>query len=326
CGSVAAQQQGTVADKLAAALVHFNDLDYDEGLAVASGLMKRTDLSSQDSVAIYEVMSIITYGMGEKYRDDAIAYLNRISHIGPCVIHLPREMWPSGLRDKWYKISNAAGALTCSDESKPGVKTIAIMEFDNYSIGEYKEKLELIGKGLADWFESDFRKISSLRVVERDKIAFVLKEIELQKSGAVDKSTAVKVGKILGAQYMVFGSVTQLDSKNTRMVVRVVSVETSEIIASVDKEGKPEYPRLEKGLVEEMAGLLDIKLSDDTKSLIREGGTESFDAATFYAKGIDFMDRYEYKKAYEHFKKAYELDTDFVEAKRKMEIYRPYAI
>ena len=41
--------------------------------------------------------------------------------------------------------------------------------------------------------------------------------------------------------------------------------------------------------------------------------------------GLDYMDKYDYKKAYEHFKTAYELDNSFVEAKRKMEIYRPLA-
>jgi len=199
------------------------------------------------------------------------------------------------------------------------------MEFDNFSIGKYQKELGPIGKGLADGFEHDFRKISTIRVIERNKINFVLKELELQKSGAVDRSTAVRVGKILGAKYMVFGSITQLDDKHTRMVVRVVSVETSEIIASVDKEAKPEYFKMEKELVEELAKKLDITLSDDVKALIKEGGTESLDATTFYSKGLEYMDRYDYKKAYEFFKKAYDLDNSFVEAKRKMEIYQPLA-
>jgi len=35
------------------------------------------------------------------------------------------------------------------------------------------------------------------------------------------------------------------------------------------------------------------------------------------------MDQYDYVKAYEYFKMAYETDKSFTEAKRKMEIYRP---
>jgi TolB-like protein len=263
---------------------------------------------------------------GEDYKKQAYSYLNKIADVDPCLIHLPHEFWPTGLRDKWYQVLKTHESLSCPEESKSDIKTIAVMEFDNFSVGKYQEKLGPLGKGLADFFEHDFGKISSMKVVERDKINFVLKELELQKSGAVDRSTAVRVGKILGAKYMVFGSITQLDDRNTRMVVRVVSVETSEIIASVDKEGAPNYSKMEKELVEELAKKLDVKLNDEVKQLIQEGGTDSMDALALYNMGLEYMDKYDYKKAYEYFKKAYELDSSFVEAKRKMEIYQPLAV
>jgi len=312
-----------VADKLALALNYYSELDFDKGLETANSLLERSDLTAKDSVAIFETLSIITYAKGEKYLNQSIDYLQKISEIGPCVSRLPQEIWPRELRDKWYKILKVKNQLVCEEETSSGIKTIAIMEFDNHSIGKYQEELGFLSKGLADFFQHDFAKISTLRVVERDKIDFILKEIELQQAGAVDKATAVKVGKILGAQLMIFGSITQLDDKNTRMVIRVVKVETSEIIASVDKEGKPEYSRMEKELVKELAETLDIKLDNKIKDAINEGGTVSLDATTYYSMGLDYMDRYDYKNAYDHFKKAYELDNNFVEAKRKMEIYRP---
>jgi len=326
--SAVAQKEVTVASKLSEALSYYIDpsrIDFDQGIAVAQGLFERNDLTEQDSIAIYEILSILTYAKGKEYFKKSFGYLDKISRVGPCIIHLPHDIWPTELRDKWYEVLKAKGSLACPEESHSNIKSVAIMEFDNFSIGKYQEQLGALGKGLADWFENDFAKISEMKVVERDKINFVLKEIELQKSGAVDRSTAVRVGKILGAKYMVFGSITQLDDKHTRMVVRVVSVETSEIIASVDREAKPEYSKLEKELVEELAKKLDIKLSDEVKALIMEGGTESLDATTFYSKGLEYMDRYDYKNAYEYFKKAYELDNSFVEAKRKMEIYQPLA-
>jgi tetratricopeptide (TPR) repeat protein len=322
-GAVVGQQEVPVTDKLAEALNYYAELDFDKGLEVARQLLTRDNLTKKDSVAIFETMSIITYAKGEEYLRQALEYLDKISKIGPCVTHLPQEIWPRELRDSWYKLLKEMNKLSCDQGGPTEITTIAIMEFDNHSIGEYQEKLGHLAKGLADFFEHDFAKISTLRVVERDKIDFILKEIELQQSGSVDVATAVKVGKILGAQLMVFGSITQLDDDNTRMVVRAVKVETSEIIASVDKEGKPEYSRIEKELVKELAGILDIQLSDEISALIEQGGTGSLDATTHYSMGLEYMDRYDYKNAYEHFKKAYELDNEFVEAKRKMEIYRP---
>ncbi len=47
------------------------------------------------------------------------------------------------------------------------------------------------------------------------------------------------------------------------------------------------------------------------------------DAARLYSLGLKYMDEYQYEKAYDYFKKAYEKDNSFAEAKRKMEIYKP---
>jgi hypothetical protein len=128
---------------------------------------------------------------------------------------------------------------------------------------------------------------------------------------------------MLGAQLMVFGSITQLDKKNARMIARVVEVETSEIITSVSKEGTPDFVQMEKDLVRELAKNLDILLDDETNVKLEQSGPRDMDAARLYAVGLEYMDKYEYAKAYEYFKRAYEKDSGFIEAKRKMEIYKP---
>jgi len=324
-GNVSAQAEATVADKLAEAINSYSELEFDKGLDITSALLKRTDLTSKDSIAIYAVMSMINYGKGEEYIAKSYSYLEKMAAIGPCTIHLPQEFWPEQLRRQWYNVSNEKGALTCPDEKDSNIETIAIMEFDNYSVGKYQEELGYITKGLADFFEADFAKFSNLRVVERDKVDFILKEIELSESGKVSQSTAIKVGKLLGAQIMVFGNITQLDAKDCKMLVKAVKVETSEIIATVEKEGKPEYFKMEKELVKELASRLDMTISKENTALLDAGGTESYDAATLYSKGLYYMDQYDYKKAYEYFKMAYDKDNSFEEAKRKMDIYRPLA-
>lgn len=320
---VSAQESGDVATRLAEAIDLYSNLEFEKGLAITNELIKQDNLTGKDSIAIYEVMSIITYAKGLEYQRKAYDFLSKIVTIDPCLIVFPREIWPSELRDEWYKLTQAKGRLVCEEASDPAIKTIAIMEFDNYSVGKFQDELGFLAKGLADFFQHDFSQISSLKVVERDKIDYVLKELELSESGKIDKATAARVGKMLGAQLMVFGSITQLSAKSTRMIVRVVKTETSEIIASVDKEGKPDYVALEKELVNELAEKLNIMLTDETKLILKESNTESMDAAKLYAQGLEYMDQYDYKKAYEYFKLAYDADNTFTEAKRKMEIYRP---
>lgn len=321
--TAAGQAERPVTEILPEAIQLYLDAEFDKGLAVAQGLLGRKDLNAKDSVAIYAAMSILTFGKGELHFTDAFKLLDRIATVGPCTVQLPYDFWPPEIRDQWFRILKAKNALSCTSDAAPGIKTIAIMEFDNYSTGKYQEELGFVTKGLADFFESDFAKISTLRVVERDKIDFVLKEIQMAQSGAVSPSTAVQVGKLLGAQIMVFGTVVQLDDKQAKMLVKAVKVETSEIIASVEKEGKPDFFKMQKEMVPELAKKLDLKINPEAKVLIDESGSTAPDAAMLYSKGLYFMDKYDYKQAYQFFKDAFDKDNTFAEAKRKMEILWP---
>ena len=320
-----AQEESKVSEELTKAFGYYTELEFDKGIAVTQDLLASGTLESKDSIAVFAVLSLLTYGKGEAYSKKSYDYLDKMAEIGPCKLQLPYEFWPQQLRDHWYKIAKAKGALVCPQENDGTVQTIAIMAFDNYSVGKYQEELGFLTKGIADFFESDFSKISDLKVVERDKVDYILKELELTKSGMVEAATAARVGKMLGAQIMVFGSITQLDSKNCKMLVKAVKVETSEIIASVESEGKPDYFKMEKDLVKDLAEKLNITLNKETITLLDANGTESYDAATLYSRGLYYMDKYDYKQAYEYFKQAYEKDNTFVEAKRKMDIYRPLA-
>jgi TolB-like protein len=320
-----AQEKVEVADQLAEAFKFYTELEFDKGLAVADELLARNDLMAKDSIAIYAVMSMLTYSKGRAHIDQSFEYLEKMAAIGPCELHLPYEFWPQQLRDRWFSIAKDRNALVCPQDAGKEIKTIAIMEFDNYSVGKYQEELGYITKGLADFFETDFAAISDLKVVERDKIDFILKEIEMSQSGQVSTAAAVQAGKILGAQLMVFGNIMQTDSRKTHMLIKVVKVETSEIIATVTREGKPDYFKMEKELVKELADKLDLTINKEAAEYIDESGTASADAATLYSKGLYYMDQYDYKQAYEFFKMAYEKDNTFAEAKRKMDIYRPLA-
>ena len=316
--------QDDVADRLAEAIKFYGELEFEKGISLVQQVLERPDLTKRDSAAGLATLSMLTYGKGQDYIRKSYEYLDVIAELGPCVIDLPQHLWPQQLRDHWYKILYGKDMMTCQEDDKERpLKTVAIMEFDNYSVEKYRQELGYLAKGLAEFFEADFSKISNLKVVERDKVDFLLKELELAKSGMVLTGDAVRVGKMLGAQIMVFGSLMQTDDDEARMLVKAVNVETSEIIAYVEKEGKPEFFKMQKDMVKELANRLDLVINEQTRSMLEESGTESNDAASLYSQGLYYMDQYDYAKAYEYFKSAYEKDSSFDEAKEKMEVYRP---
>ncbi|MBK8167214.1 MAG: hypothetical protein IPK64_14835 [bacterium] len=315
----------SVAEDVARALTLNAELEFDRALALARPLLERKDLTDADRIAVYSALSTIHYSMGKKHHAEAFSFLEKIRELGPCLIDLPAEFWNKSLREQWYRTLQAKQQLTCV-ETEAGLRTVAIMEFDNYSTGKYQDELGFVAKGLSDFFESDFRQLDGLQVVERDKLEFVLKEIMLTKEGLVDEATAVRAGKLLGAQIMIFGSIMQLDAKNARMLVKAVKVETSEILATAERGGKPEFFGMQKELVSELAKKLEIVINPQAEQRLDASGPANADAGTLYSRGLDALDRYEYADAYEFFKRAWELDQTFAEAKAKMDIYRPLAL
>src|SRR5262245_40470351 len=87
-------------------------------------------------------------------------------------------------------------------QAKP---VIAVMYFDNNSFGKDRADYDGLGKGIADMLITDMASNPGVRVVERERIQSLLTEQNLTKSGAVDPQTAIRLGKIVGAQYMITG-------------------------------------------------------------------------------------------------------------------------
>ncbi len=313
----------TVAKELVAGLDLYLSTHFDESIKRISSLLELTDLTPQDSVAVYECLSVCTYAKGKEFRQSAYSYLDSMAMVGPCAKKLPQSFWPPQLKDKWYEMMQVKDMLTCPESDDDTRKTIAFLPFDNYSATKYQESLGGISSALAEFFAYDFVSIGDMRVVEREKLEYLLKEIDLGKSGRVDKSTAVKVGRIVGARYMVFGLISQFGDKNARMGVKVVDVETSEIIATVDKEGKPNFSKMQRELVKDLATKLKIEISPDVAKSMKNRGSNSTEALEMYAKGLKYMGAYDYEAAYAQFKEAYESDKNFVAAKEKMEMYWP---
>ena len=64
------------------------------------------------------------------------------------------------------------------------------------------------GNDLSSMLTNELAGTEKFKVVERAKLGHVLDEQDLGASGRVNKSTAAKVGKLTGAQYLVMGTVS----------------------------------------------------------------------------------------------------------------------
>ncbi len=87
-------------------------------------------------------------------------------------------------------------------------KRIAVAALEDKAGSSYN-----VGTGLADVLTTALVNTGKFQVYERDQLARVMEEQALGTSGLVTPQTAPEIGKLLGVQAIVYGSVTEFSSQ-----------------------------------------------------------------------------------------------------------------
>lgn len=81
-------------------------------------------------------------------------------------------------------------------------------------------------RAVSDILRTEFAAGGNVQVIERSQLDKVIAEQKLSYSELADEKTAVRFGKLLGAQYIAVGSVSQLGGRYT-IALRILDVETA---------------------------------------------------------------------------------------------------
>jgi class 3 adenylate cyclase/TolB-like protein len=105
---------------------------------------------------------------------------------------------------------------------------LAVLYFDNNS---NNKNLDPLRKALADMLIADISDVKAVNVVEREKLEDIVKELNLSKTKYIDKATALKIGRMLSAKYIMIGSFIDppIEGLPLRVDAKIIDVETSEI-------------------------------------------------------------------------------------------------
>ena len=97
----------------------------------------------------------------------------------------------------------------CLDPNKP---TVTVYGFDvKASSGVFHDAKWDIGTGMGEMLVQSLMNTGKVNVVERLNIGDITFEQDLVSQGRVSKSTGAKTGKMIGAQYIVRGAITEFD-------------------------------------------------------------------------------------------------------------------
>jgi TolB-like protein len=106
---------------------------------------------------------------------------------------------------------------------------VVVFTFTNSSIGPAKGDFDGIATGIQDLLITDLASSNKIRLVDRSRISEILQEQNMVRNGQIDAQTAVKLGKILGAQYAITGGFMADKAGNAVMTGRTIDIETTQI-------------------------------------------------------------------------------------------------
>jgi len=118
-----------------------------------------------------------------------------------------------------------------------GKRRLAVLPFkplsaDTADTSGYEE-------GIVRILETPLVSSPDFELVERADIDKVIRELQLTRDRQFDQSTAVRIGRLVGAQQLLLGSYFKI-GKTLRIDARIVDTETGRILTSVAREGDAE--------------------------------------------------------------------------------------
>lgn len=172
---------------------------------------------------------------------------------------------------------------------------------------------------LADLVATDLSRSARVTVVERARLGEVLRELDLAQSGRVDSATAPRVGKLVSAERLVFGSVEPMgDGRTIRLGARIGDVERSTVTAAVDARAPlAEIFAAEKELVLRLFQSLGITLTPAERVEVEQQPTKNVAALLAYGRGVQRSYLGDAKGAAREFRAARQIDKNFSAAAQR---------
>jgi TolB-like protein len=115
---------------------------------------------------------------------------------------------------------------------------VVVFRFDNNSIGAGKADFDGMATGVQDLLITDLASNAKIRLVDRAHLSDIMAEQNLTRTGAVDPATAVRLGKLLGAQYAITGGFMSDGRGSAVLTGRSIDIETSQISNPQKIQGK----------------------------------------------------------------------------------------
>ena len=220
-------------------------------------------------------------------------------------------------------LTTAAGiAAAQAPDSRP---TVAVMYFDNGAMGKQHEDFDALSKGISGMLINALAQDNQIRVVERDQLQHLMDEQNIDPK-RVDQSTAVRLGKLLGAHHMIFGAFVVDPSGRMILTSRAVNVETSQVEYVARVQGKSDnvltmITQIADTMVNGMKlPALDTKVSE---AHVEASKKVPFETVMLYSRGLAEEDKGNKSKAVEYYKASLSKFPTYEPSQKRLAMIAP---
>jgi TolB-like protein len=197
-------------------------------------------------------------------------------------------------------------------DTRPGIAVFPFVNGGSY--GQDKENFDALEVGIAGMLISELSANPAARVVERETLQRLLDEQNLGASGRADPQTAARIGKLVGARYVVMGNFIDFYG-DFRLDLRLVSVETSEIVKSESEKMQREHLfDIIKNAATKLMKDANLPPLPRQTSDARQSRQVPTEALTYYSRAILYQNRGDKDKAVEMYRKALDVFPEYAEA------------
>ncbi len=293
------------------AIEAYDEADFDKAIELFSEIAGSTASDVGSRVQAYQYLARLY--VAKRMEAEARSSIRDLLNLEPPLAEFDANAERLDLMNIYYDVRKEKTGGYEVERANDRIQTIAIVDFTNGSIGSDPAQYELLSAHLASKMINFLNGSVDLKVVERERLKFILDELKLQKDGnLVDQQTAVRVGKLLGAQSVLFGNFSVI-GKRIDIGVRMVKIETSEVLLGDDVNGRlNDVFDLTKELSLKIAHAINVTLDEN---VIEEmGESRNLDAMMSYQAGVQLLEQDQIAAAYNKFQEALTYDPSYAQA------------
>ena len=211
--------------------------------------------------------------------------------------------------------SGVAQQRPATQHSRPGV---GVLDFEiGATIGQDPDDYQALRRGLASMTINELTANNTIRVVERAQLQQILQEQNLGREGRVDPSTVSQIGRLIGARYMVTGTLYDVRG-DVRIDARLFDTETSQILKTYRVQGRLD------NVFELVTNLSSQLLATTNLPPLPRGAMEEHrqanpspptQAVMAYSRAVLYADRGDTERAVEQYRRAITVFPAYTQAK-----------